>query len=100
MIRFTLALAALALCTTPVLANGRPGGGGLIIQPMPEQIMQRRMSAPAQPTPYPMNYTSELAQSLGIRNGGVNLIAPQSRSPYAPSLSVGGGGMLRLRWTP
>jgi hypothetical protein len=91
--------ATLVLLAAPVLAaGGRPGDGGLIVQPTPEQQMQRRMTAPAQPAPYPMNYTWEVAQSLGVRNGGLDLIAPQAKNPYAPSLSMGSGGMLRLRW--
>jgi len=91
-------LAALVLMTGPAAAGGVPGSGGLPPIPNPQLQMQRQsMTAPVARGPYPMTYSEQVAQSLGVRNGRFDLIAPQARNPYAPSLSVG-SGMLRLRW--
>ena len=96
---FTIAIASLCLLAAPALAADRvPGGGGLLPLPNPQLQMQRQMNtARVEHGPYPMTYSEQVAQSLGVRNGRVDLIAPQTSTPYAPSLSVG-GGMLRLRW--
>ena len=96
---FTLAIGTLCLLAVPAAAAGNvPGSGGLLPVPNPHVQMQRQMNtAPVGRSPYPMTYSEQVAQSLGVRNGRVDLIAPQTSSPYAPSLSVG-GGMLRLRW--
>jgi hypothetical protein len=96
---FTIAIAVLSLMAVPAMAAGNvPGGGGLLPLPNPQLQMQRQMNTvPVERGPHPMTYSEQVAQSLGVRNGRVDLIAPQTSSPYAPSLSVG-GGMLRLRW--
>jgi hypothetical protein len=95
-----LAIAILVFGVLPAMAGNRvPGGGGLPPLPNPQLQMQRRMAAlPAAPSPYPMTYTEQVARSLGVRDGRVDLLPAQARNPYSPSVSLG-GGMLRLRWS-
>ena len=55
--------------------------------------------------PYPMNYTDEAAQTLGIRDGRMDLFSsrPIANNPLIPVLSggiSGNGAMLRLQWRP
>lgn len=55
--------------------------------------------------PYPMNYTDEAAQTLGFRDGRLDLFSsrPVENNPFVPVLSGGlggGGAMLRLQWRP
>ncbi len=55
--------------------------------------------------PYAMTYVEEAAQSLGVRNGRMDVFStqPSSSSSYMPSISGGVGGdgaMLRLKWHP
>lgn len=94
-----IALAACGLLATPASA-ARPGGGGLMPLINPEREMQKRLAtdAPAK-SPYPMTYSEQAAQSLGLRKDGVSLFETRdaARNPYAPSVSLG-GSMLRLRW--
>ena len=97
---FLIALAALAILTTPAGAAGRlPGDGGLMLRPNPEIERQRRMMAEPERSPYPRTYAEQIAQSLGLRDGGISLYDSRqtSRNPSAPSVSLG-GTMIRLRW--
>lgn len=57
------------------------------------------VQAPAK-SPYPMTFAEDVAQSLGVRNGQVDLVESRetARNPYAPSISMGAGTLLRLRW--
>ena len=55
--------------------------------------------------PYAMSYAEEAAQTLGVRDGHMDVFStqPTSSSSYLPSISGGLGGdgaMLRLRWHP
>jgi hypothetical protein len=55
--------------------------------------------------PYAMNYTDEAAQTLGVRDGRMDVFStrPASRSGLMPTISGGLGGegaMLRLQWRP
>ncbi len=55
--------------------------------------------------PYAMTYIDEAAQTLGIRNGRMDVFStqPRSSSGYMPTISGGVGGegaMLRLKWHP
>jgi hypothetical protein len=99
---FLMVFAALALMAGPAGAAGRvPGSGGLLPQPNPQWEMQKRM-ATAEPakSPYPMTYSEDVAQRLGLREGGVSLYdsaRSSARNPYTPSVVLG-GTMLRLRW--
>ena len=91
-----------AMLASPAIAAGRvPGGGGLLPRSNPEWEMQRRMmlQEPAR-SPYPRNYAEEVAESLGVRKGQVDLVGARdiARNPYAPSVSMGAGALLRLRW--
>ena len=101
MVRISLFLgcfAALAL-TAPALAEQHIiGGGGIILKPLQPQP---QASPPPPASPYPMNYSEEVAQSLQVRDGGLPLLpAPdRSASPYAPSVSFN-GSMVRLKWRP
>jgi hypothetical protein len=81
---------------------GEPGaslpGMGLRYSGAPQAVPK---DAPAQP--YAMNYTDEAAQTLGIRNGYMDLFSPRpaQSDSLAPTLSGGidgGGAMLKLRW--
>ena len=60
--------------------------------------------APEQPkSPYPMTYTDEVAQGLGVKDGHMDVISTQPVSGYMPAFSAGvdrGGAMLRLKWHP
>ena len=100
--RLPLVIAGLLLLgALPAQAQGRiPGGGGVVIAPDAHAQMQRRMMTSPRPVaPYSMNYAEQVANSLGIRDGGVALYEAResARDPYAPSVSLG-GTMLRLRW--
>ena len=47
-----------------------------------------------------MTYSEQVAKSLGVRDGGLELARPADRSdPYAPSVSFTGTA-LRLQWRP
>jgi len=54
-------------------------------------------------SPYPMTYTDEVARSLGVKDGHVDVFSTQPVSSYMPSFSAGvdrGGAMFRLKWHP
>jgi hypothetical protein len=54
-------------------------------------------------SPYAMTYTDEVAQSLGVKDGHMDLFSTVPASSYLPSFSAGvdrGGAMLRLKWHP
>lgn len=55
------------------------------------------------PSPYPMTYTDEVARSLGVQNGHMDLFSTRPSSGFMPSFSAGvdgSGAMLRLKWHP
>jgi hypothetical protein len=100
---FPIVIAAVTIWAAPVLADSRvPGNGGLLPIPDPQRQMQRQIfTAPPSKSPYPMTYTEQVAQSLGLREDGVSLYESREalRNPYTPSVTLG-GTMLRLRWRP
>lgn len=54
-------------------------------------------------SPYPMTYTDEVARSLGVKDGHMDVFSTQPVSNYMPSFSAGvdkGGAMFRLKWHP
>jgi hypothetical protein len=56
-------------------------------------------------SPYAMNYADEAAQTIGVRNGRLDVFStkPAENQPYLPSLSggvSGDGAMLKLQWHP
>lgn len=93
--------AMLLLAALPALGSGRiPGSGGLTALPDAQLQMQRKLRTTPRPaSPYPMNYSEQVASSLGLRDGAVALYDAReaARGSYAPSVSLG-GTMIRLRW--
>lgn len=60
---------------------------------------------PDKTTPYPMTYTDEAAQTLGVKNGHLDVfsVQPKSNDSLLPKVSGGvdhGGAMLKLQWHP
>jgi len=54
-------------------------------------------------SPYAMTYTDEVARSLGVKDGHMDVFSTQPVSSYMPSFSAGvdqGGAMFRLKWHP
>ncbi|HUO01407.1 MAG TPA: hypothetical protein VMU31_01410 [Rhizomicrobium sp.] len=54
-------------------------------------------------SPYAMTYTDEVAQSLGVKDGHMDVFSTSPVSTYMPSFSAGvdgSGAMLRLKWHP
>jgi hypothetical protein len=56
-------------------------------------------------SPYPMTYSDEVARSLGVKDGHMDVFStqPVSEGGYMPSFSAGVGGdgaMFRLKWHP
>jgi hypothetical protein len=54
-------------------------------------------------SPYPMTYTDEVARSLGVKDGHMDVFSTEPISNYMPSFSAGvdqGGAMFRLKWHP
>jgi hypothetical protein len=95
---FAGCFAFLALAGTALAADRVPGSGGIIFKPLVQP--QATIQAPMAPSPYPMNYSEQVAQSLGVRDGGLDLVRPADHSgSYTPSVSFN-GSMLRLQWRP
>jgi hypothetical protein len=90
------AAAALTLAASSAYAADRPDFNA----PYPVQHMREASLAPEQP--YAMNYTDQMAQSLGVKNGQWE--AFHSKDPLIPSLNGGMGAsghpMLKLQWQP
>ena len=90
--------AFLAMTVTAAAEQRTPGSGGISFKPLvrPEPDLTRPVAAPS---PYPMNYSEQVAQSLGLRDGGLDLVRSDHSTPYAPSVSFN-GSMLKLQWRP
>jgi hypothetical protein len=55
------------------------------------------------PAPYAMNYSDEAAQTIGVRDGHLDVFSTNSAESHLPYLSGGLGGdgaMLKLQWHP
>jgi hypothetical protein len=98
-----LAIGLMALCGTPALAFARPDdshlGSPLRYPGAPKPLNDDPKS------PYAMNYADEAAQTLGVRDGHLDVFSsqPAENNPFVPVLSGGLGGdgaMLRLQWHP
>jgi hypothetical protein len=90
-----LAVAALIAGALPAHAFAKPDFNAA--PPIPHV----RESQLADTQPQVMNYTDQMAQSLGVKNGGWE--AFQSRDPLLPSVKGGidgGAPMLKLQWRP
>lgn len=77
------------------LRNAEPK---IITLPQPQPL-------PDKTTPYPMNYSDEAANTLGIKNGHLDVfsVQPKSNDNLLPNLSGGvdhGGAMLKLQRHP
>lgn len=88
--------AALFAGAMPAYAAAKPDFNA----PHPVQHVREGNLASSQP--YAMNYTDQMAQSLGVKDGQWQ--AFQSEDPMLPSLAggMGSGGqpMLKLQWRP
>jgi hypothetical protein len=89
--------AFLALTVTAAAEQRTPGSGGISFKPLVRP--QLDLTTPAPPSPYPMTYSEQVAQSLGVRDGGLDLVRSSHATPYSPNVSLT-GGMLRLQWRP
>lgn len=81
-------------------AQGQIRTGPAITTPVP-----RSQPPTALPAPYPMNYTDEAAETLGIKNGHLDVFSaqPKTNDSLLPNLSGGvdhDGAMLKLQWHP
>ena len=96
---WVFAFAALSLMGTSAQAARVPFQDHLSLQYPGAPIL-----APEQPkSPYPMTYTDEVARSLGVKDGHLDVISTQPVSGYMPAFSAGvdrGGAMLRFKWHP
>lgn len=87
---------AVLLTALPAMAEDRhPGSGGLPAPPRQLPPAAQKLTAPD-----PANYSAQMAQSLGVRNGRIELTSPDSRHAYVPGISLGGGSILSLQWRP
>jgi hypothetical protein len=62
-----------------------------------------RPVSPDNRSPYATTYADEVARSLGVRDGHMDLFSTVPASSYVPSFSAGvdrDGAMLRMRWHP
>ena len=99
----TLCLAAAALQGGMVWAIAAPGinsTAGLLTDHDRLLKYQDQHSA----SPYPMNFTDDAAQTLGVHDGRWEAFdTGPSRNGYMPGLSggiVGGAAMIKLQWRP
>ena len=89
------AVVALILGVAPAHAFTRPDFNAA---PTIPHVRESRL---ADSRPAVMNYTDQMAQSLGVKNGGWE--AFKSNDPLMPSLRGGidgGAPMLKLQWRP
>jgi hypothetical protein len=89
--------AFLAMTVTAAAEQRSPGGGGISFKPLVRPGLD--MTTPAPPSRYPMNYSEQVAQSLGLRDGGVDLVRSDHPTTYAPNVSFN-GSMVKLQWRP
>lgn len=95
-----------ALCALVGTGYGTPGRAMSV--PFQDHLSMQYPGAPRpirpdNSSPYAMTYADEVAQSLGVRDGHMDLFSTAPVSSYAPSFSAGvdkDGAMLRMRWHP
>ena len=104
--KMALAAALTAASFTPALAR-IPFGAGPIVSPSDYPGAPRQLyDDDTIKTPYPMNYADEAVQTLGFRNGQMDVFSAkvgENDSPFVPTFSGGVGGegaMLKLQWHP
>jgi len=98
----TFSLAAAVLTGGIVSASAAPG---LDLSPNLAYAHPWNPTYQGQPSqPYAMNYSDEIAQTLGVKNGRWDAFdTGPSRNIFVPSLSGGvdrGGAMIKLQWRP
>ena len=98
--RFQLAGGLLLALTVagPAAGQSRIAEPKIIALPQPQPLPDKTM-------PYPMNYTDEAAEALGIKNGHLDVfsVQPKSNDSLLPNVSGGvdhEGAMLKLQWHP
>jgi hypothetical protein len=89
--------AFLAMTVTAAAEQRTPGSGGISFKPLVRP--EPDLTTPAPPSPYAMTYAEQVAQRLGVGEGGLNLVRSDHATPYAPSVSFN-GSMLKLQWRP
>ncbi|HVU04496.1 MAG TPA: hypothetical protein VHE30_22215 [Polyangiaceae bacterium] len=98
------ALMAANSALTPALAR-MPFGAGRMPSPTDYPGAPRPVYPDEVKLPYAMNYADEAVESLGFKNGHMDLFStkPSKTNPYLPTFSGGLGGdgaMLKLQWHP
>ena len=104
----TLAILILGVvASTPAWAGFGPRvpGSNTLASPLSYPGAPKPPAPEREKAPYAMNYTDEAAQTLGVRDGHMDLFTtrPASRDGLMPTISGGLGGegaMLRLQWRP
>lgn len=98
------AAALLATAVNPALARRPFSAGGLIQSPTNYPGAPKPVYDDVK-APYAMNYADEAVQTLGFRDGHMDLFStkPVQKGSFLPSFSGGVGGdgaMLKLQWRP
>jgi hypothetical protein len=104
MAKIMVGVAVLAVSFGPAMAR-EPLGAGPITPATNYPGAPRPVYDDGDVSPYAMNYTDEAAQSLGVRNGHMDVFTakPADNQSYLPTFSGGLGGdgaMLKLQWHP
>ena len=103
MTKAVLGVALLAASFSPALARKTYIDGAASLSPSDYPGAPRPVRDPD--APYAMNYADEAAQSIGVRDGHVDVFStkPAENQSYLPSFSGGlgsDGAMLKLQWHP
>ena len=98
---FTLGIGLVGLATATALAASVPDTGRIQMPPYPGAPKPVAETPP----PYPMSYIDEAAQTLGVKNGRLDLFSshPAENNVFMPVISgsvSSKGAMLRLQWHP
>ncbi len=101
--KIVVGIALMASCISPAAAR-TPFGAGPIISPTNYPGAPKPVYDDPK-TPYAMNYADEAVQTLGFRQGHLDVFSakPADNRSYLPSFSGGLGGdgaMLKLQWHP
>src|SRR4051812_26224012 len=95
------------MAATPALAGFGPRvpGSNPLASPLSYPGAPKPAAPEQQKQPYAMNYTDEAAQTLGVRDGHMDVFStkPVAHGGLMPTISGGLGGegaMLRLQWRP
>jgi hypothetical protein len=93
------------LATNPAMAHIATLGAAPITSATNYPGAPRPVYDDVNASPYALNYADEAAQTLGVRDGRVDVFAaqPADNQSYLPTFSGGLGGdgaMLKLQWHP